>query len=97
MTHYAFSDLFKARYDLAFTEPYSFRKGDFVQLAAFLKSHSGMTPEVFVSVAENDWKNGPYKSTASLSIAGLCAGWSRLLAKQQTSVKPKQQEKSYEF
>jgi hypothetical protein len=90
------ASLFKLAYDANFPEPYQFKKKDFCQFAQWRRTHPDVTPEQFVAVAQADWKNGQFKSGASLSIAGLCASWSYLIAKNMKRMQPKTR-KEYKF
>jgi hypothetical protein len=88
-----FSDAFEAAFSATFDTPYQRHKADFIQLAAWLKKHPDATPKGFVYVAEQSWGRGQYKPKNSLSIRGLCADWSTLVAQLQDN-KPKAAEQA---
>ena len=80
-----FADAFKAAFDATFPEPYTWRSGDFVQLAAWRKVHPDKTPEQFVAFARLQWARAPYTPGDSLTIRGLCAGWATLHASAKSA------------
>lgn len=92
-----FVAIFKANFDSSFSTPYEPKKKDMFQFYAWKKTHPDVTPQQFVEVAMLDWSNGRFKSTASLSIAGVCSQWSMLVAKNEHRKAKPQPTKEYKF
>jgi len=76
-----FARAFKEAFDKQFPEPYAWIAGDFVQFGKWRKAYPAVTVERFLAVARECWSKGQYTPKASLTIRGLCAGWSTLAAK----------------
>ncbi len=81
-----FYEAFKAAFDEQFptVPPYDDKNtGDFVQLAAWQKEHSKVTPEEFAETARKLWGQGQYSPSYANTMRGLCARWRDALAKLQ--------------
>lgn len=76
----AYVAAFVAAYDQYFPEPYEWQKADFIQLAAWKKSHGGVPPERFAELARVQWDRGRYAQSCSLTIRGVATSWSKLAA-----------------
>jgi len=75
-----FAEAFKTAFDAAHTDAYIWQGGDFPQLAKFTKARPEVTPERFAEVAGRQWPRGEYCSGSSMTIRGVCSGWSTLAA-----------------
>jgi hypothetical protein len=77
-----FFDAFVFAFKQQFGTEYDHQRADFVQLNAWRKKHSQITPEQFAETCRQVWAD-PYSPKTWLTIRGICPGWSSALASLQ--------------